>query len=188
MPNIIKNNKKIHHSNSSFILNYINYLNKERIVKYQGIQENAVMTQSKYRFFNEKINDEFEKSEKMIKKDDYFVKSKDYYNNDEDQNKFNQFVKKFGKTRIMASNSMQNLLNKRNQLNQSLRERIKYEKMIKDIVSGTLNLGHEELTSISRKAKEVLPEDFKGLEELNSIINKKQEEDKKKGKGNKNGK
>ena len=190
MPNILKSEKKIENSNCSFILDYVNYIKKERIVKYEGKHENSIMTKSKYRFFNEKINDDFEKSEKLIKKDDYFVKSKEHYNNDIDQKKFNKFVNKFGKVRMSASSSMKNLLSKRNILNQSLSEKIKYEKKVKDIISGAVNLEINELSFISNKAKEILPENFKGLDELDLIIRRKQEEEekllqKKKSNGNK---
>ena len=190
MPNILKSEKKIENSNCSFILDYVNYIKKERIVKYEGKHENSIMTRSKYRFFNDKINDDFEKSAKLIKKDDYFVKSKEHYNNDIDQKKFNKFVNKFGKVRMSASSSMKNLLSKRNILNQSLSEKIKYEKKVKDIISGAVNLEINELSFISNKAKEILPENFKGLDELDLIIRRKQEEEekllqKKKSNGNK---
>ena len=85
---------------------------------------------------------------------------------------------------------MKNLLSKRNILNQSLSEKIKYEKKVKDIISGAVNLEINELSFISNKAKEILPENFKGLDELDLIIRRKQEEEekllqKKKSNGNK---
>ena len=135
------------------------------------------MTKSKYNLMNEKINEDFEKSERIIKRDDYFVKSKEQYNNDIDQKNFNKFVNKFGKVRISASNSMKNLLNKRNILNQNLSERIKYEKKVKDIISGQLNLDLNEMSLISNRAKEILPDTFRGLDELDLIIKKKQVEE-----------
>ena len=177
MTNILKNDKKIENSNSSYILNYVNYFKKDRVIKYEGVKENSIMTKSKYNLFNEKINEDYEKSERIIKRDDYFVKSKDQYNNDIDQKNFNKFVNKFGKVRISASNSMKNLLSKRNILNQSLSERIKYEKKIKDIISGAVNLDLNEMSLISNRAKEILPETFRGLDELDLIIKKKQDEE-----------
>ena len=175
MNNIIKYEKKLKHSNSSYILNYINYFKKGRVKKYEGIHENSVLTKTKYKLFNEKINEDFEKSERIIKKNDFFAKSKEYYNNDSDQKKFKKFVNKFGTVRISASNSMKNLLDKRNILNQSLSERIKYEKKVKDIISGAITLDVNEMTMISNKAKEILPENFKGLDKLDLIIHKKKE-------------
>ena len=180
MPNIIKYEKKMEQPNSSFILNYVNYFKKDRIIKYEGVHENSILTKTKYKLINEKINEDYEKSERTIKKDDYFVKSKEHYNNDSDQNKFQKFVNKFGKVRISASNSMKNLLNKRNLLNQSLSEKIKYEKKVKDIISGNITLNVNEMSLISSRAKEILPESFKGLDELDLIIKKKKEEEEEK--------
>ena len=81
---------------------------------------------------------------------------------------------------MSASSSMKNLLSKRNILNQSLSEKIKYEKKVKDIISGNITLNVNEMSLISSRAKEILPESFKGLDELDLIIKKKKEEEEEK--------
>ena len=177
MSNIINFDKKLEKSSSSFILNYVNYFKKNRTIKQDRVKESSILTKTKYKLFNEKIIEEYEKSERLIKKADYFVKSKEHYKNDIDQHKFKKFVKKFEKIRISASNSMRNLINKRNIVNQNLSERIKYEKKVRDIISGVLNLEIDEMSSISHRAKEILPESFKGLNELDLIIKRKQDEE-----------
>ena len=178
MVNIINSEKKLKKSNSSYIINYVNYFKNSRLIKYENVRESSILTKSKYHFYSEKINDEFEKSETSRKKDDYFIKSKDQYKNDGDQIKFKKFINRFGKLRISATNSMKNLMTKRNMINKSLIERIQYEKKIKDIIAGAVNLEINEMSSISNRAKQVLPENFKGLDELDMIIKRKKEEEK----------
>lgn len=178
MVNIINSDKKMKKSNSSYIINYVNYFKNNRLIKYQNVRENSILTKSKYQFYNEKINEEFEKSETSRKKDDYFVKSKDQFKHDGDQIRFKNFINRFGKLRISASNSMKNLMIKRSMINKSLIERIKFEKKIKDIITGAVNLEVNEMSSISNRAKQVLPETFKGLDELDMIIKRKKDEEK----------
>ena len=178
MANIINSEKKMKKSKSSYIINYVNYFKNSRLIKYENVRESSILTKSKYQFYNEKINDEFEKSETSRKKDDYFVKSKDQYKNDGDQIKFKKFINRFGKLRISANNSMKNLMTKRSNINKSLIERIKFEKTIKDIITGAVNLEINEMSSISNRAKQVLPENFKGLDELDMIIKRKKEGEK----------
>jgi hypothetical protein len=178
MSSIINSEKKMKKSNSSYIINYVNYFKNSRLIKYENVRENSILTKSKYNFYNEKINDEFEKSETSRKKDDYFVKSKEQYKHDGDQIQFKKFINRFGKLRISASNNMKNLMTKRSMINKSLIERIKFEKKIKDIITGAVNLEINEMSSFSNRAKQVLPENFKGLDELDMIIKRKKEGEK----------
>ena len=87
-------------------------------------------------------------------------------------------MNKFENVRISASNSMKSLMTKRNMINKSLIERIKYEKKINDIISGAVNLEIDEMSLISDRAKQILPSGFKGLDELDLIIKTKREEEK----------
>ena len=178
MSSIINSEKKMKKSNSSYIINYVNYFKNSRLIKYENVRENSILTKSKYNFYNEKINDEFEKSETSRKKDDYFVKSKEHYKNDGDQINFKKFINRIGKLRISASNSMKNLMTKRSMINKSLIERIKFEKKIKDIITGAVNLEINEMSSFSNRAKQVLPENYKGLDELDMMIKRKKEGEK----------
>ena len=177
MSNIINSNKQLKKSNSSFVFNFVQYFNNKRTIKYEGIKESSLLDDTKYQLYNEQINEQFEKSERTVKKDDYFAKSKDCYKNDIDQINFNKFVNKFERTRLKASNSMINLIKKRNILNKNLSERIKFEKRIKDILSGSINLDFEEISSFSKRAKELLPENSKDLDDLDLLIKRKKQEE-----------
>lgn len=177
MCKIINSDRKIKKSNSTFVKKYNNCFNRNRTIRHEGGKQNSVLSDTKYRLKNEKINEDYEKSEKMIKKSDYFAKSRENYKSDADQMKFKRFVNKFEKTRFKASNSMIDLMKKRQLLNQSLTERIKFEKKIKDILSGVINLEIDEMSSISYRAKEIMPKNHKVLDELDLMIKRKQNEE-----------
>ena len=100
------------------------------------------------------------------------------HKNDGDQINFKKFINRIGKLRISASNSMKNLMTKRSMINKSLIERIKFEKKIKDIITGAVNLEINEMSSFSNRAKQVLPENYKGLDELDMMIKRKKEGEK----------
>ena len=149
------------------------------------------------------MND-FENSQKIIKKDDYFVKSKDDQN-DIDDKKFSKFLNKFGNVRLKASNSMQELFTRRNVLNKGIIDKITIEKKISEIFDFFKNkensttitekaeiklagknskliehnkseIDINEMTNVLEKAKELLPNDDKRLEELKNLIETKKEE------------
>ena len=82
--------------------------------------------------YNQKILNDFEQSQSVIKKENYFVKSQSD-KNDADDNNFNIFLNKFGRVRLKASDSMKNLMVKRNVLNKGIIDKINIEKKINEI-------------------------------------------------------
>jgi hypothetical protein len=195
MNRILKGNKKIDNYHSIYISNYMNYINQKRVIHFEGIQKNiSVLNKEFLEKYNQKILDDFDQSEKIIKQDNYFVKSKDD-NDDVDDKKFNKFLNKFGSVRIKASDSMKNLMVKRNYLNKDIIDKISIEKKLKETFDlfnnrnnnannnekGKINdKNHEldinEMNNILEKAKSILPSDDKRLEELANIINIRKEE------------
>ena len=195
MNRILKGNKKIDNYHSIYISNYMNYINQKRVIHFEGVQKNiSVLNKEFLEKYNQKILDDFDQSEKIIKQDNYFVKSKDD-NDDVDDKKFNKFLNKFGSVRIKASDSMKNLMVKRNYLNKDIIDKISIEKKIKEIFDlfnnrnnnvninekGKINdKNHEldinEMNNVLEKAKSILPIDDKRLEELANIINIRKEE------------
>ena len=205
MNRILKDNKKVDNYHSLFISNYISYINQRRVIRYQGLQKNiSVINQEMLEKYNQKILNDFENSQKIIKKDDYFVKSKDDQN-DIDDKKFSKFLNKFGNVRLKASNSMQELFTRRNVLNKGIIDKITIEKKISEIFDFFKNkensttitekaeiksagknskliehnkseIDINEMTNVLEKAKELLPSDDKRLEELKNLIETKKEE------------
>ena len=133
MNHILKNIKKVNNVRSLFISNYINYINQQRVIKYQGLQKNiSVINDEFLEKYNQKILNDFEQSQSVIKKENYFVKSQSD-KNDADDNNFNIFLNKFGRVRLKASDSMKNLMVKRNMLNKGIIDKINIEKKINEI-------------------------------------------------------
>ena len=133
MNHILKNIKKVNNVRSLFISNYINYINQQRVIKYQGLQKNiSVINDEFLEKYNQKILSDFEQSQSVIKKENYFVKSQSD-KNDADDNNFNIFLNKFGRVRLKASDSMKNLMVKRNMLNKGIIDKINIEKKINEI-------------------------------------------------------
>ena len=134
MNHILKNIKKVDNVRSLFISNYINYINKERVIHYQGLQKNiSVINEEFLEKYNQKILSDFEQSQNIIKKENYFVKSQND-KNDADDNNFNIFLNKFGRVRLKASESMKNLMVKRNMLNKGIIDKINIDKKINEIL------------------------------------------------------
>ena len=196
MNRILNGNKKIDNYHSIYISNYMNYINQKRVIHFEGIQKNiSVLNKEFLEKYNQKILDDFDQSEKIIKQDNYFVKSKDD-NDDVDDKKFNKFLNKFGSVRIKASDSMKNLMVKRNYLNKDIIGKISIEKKMKEIFDSFSNrnnnannnnekakindknndLDINEMNNVLEKAKGILPSDDKRLEELANIINIRKEE------------
>ena len=193
MNKILKGNKKIDNYHSLYISNYMNYINQKRVIHFEGIQKNiSILSKEFLEKYNQKIIDDFEQSEKIIKQDNYFVKSKDD-TDDIDDKKFNKFLNKFGSVRIKASDSMKNLMVKRNYLNKDITDKIFIEKKMKEIFELFNNrtnvsnnekapkvdkneLDVNEITKVYEKAKEILPSTDKRLEELSNIIDIRKEE------------
>ena len=201
MNRILKGNKKIDNYHSLFISNYMNYINQKRVIHYEGLQKNiSVLDKESLDKYNQKILDDFDQSEKIIKQENYFVKSKDD-TDDIDDKKFNKFLNKFGSVRIKASDSMKNLMVKRNYLNKDITDKISVEKKIKEIFdlfnnrvvltnnndkdkdkdkSQKLEKNNEldvnEMMNVYEKAKEILPSSDKRLEELANMIDIRKEE------------
>jgi hypothetical protein len=124
MNHILKDNKKVDNYHSLFISNYINYIKQKRVIRYEGIQKNiSVINDEFLEKYNQKILNDYEQSEKVIKKENYFVKSKND-KNDADDNNFHVFLNKFGKVRLKASDSMKDLIVKRNVLNKGIIDKI----------------------------------------------------------------
>ena len=170
--NKIDNNK----CHSLYVTNYMNYINKNRVIHYEGLNKNiSVLDKELIDQFNKKINNEFNESEKIIKQDNYFVKSKDDLDDVDDKN-FNKFLNKFGKVRIRASDSMKNLITKRNFLNRDLIEKIKTENKIKDIIENKDSWDLDKIIKVYESAKEILPSDYESFGELERIIEIKKEE------------
>ena len=124
------------------------------------------------------------------------MKSKDDAD-DIDDKKFNKFLNKFGSVRIRASDSMKNLMLKRNYLNKDIVDKITIEKKLKDIFElfnnrlnnnnqsekdkvvkneKTNELDINEMINVLEKAKEILPSSDKRLEELANMIDIRKEE------------
>ena len=193
MNRILKGNKKIDNYHSIYISNYMNYINQKRVIHFEGLQKNiSILSKEFLEKYNQKIIDEFDQSEKIIKQDNYFVKSKDD-TDDIDDKKFNKFLNKFGSVRIKASDSMKNLMVKRNYLNKDIIDKITIEKKIKDIFELFNNRANasnnekgpkidknepdiNEMTNVLEKAKEILPSSDKRLEELSNMIEIRKEE------------
>ena len=194
MNRILKGNKKIDNYHSIYISNYMNYINQKRVIHFEGLQKNiSVLNKEFLDKYNQKILDDFDQSEKIIKQDNYFVKSKDD-NDDIDDKKFNKFLNKFGSVRIKASDSMKNLMVKRNYLNKDIIDKISIEKKIKDIfelfnnraninnnekgvkIDKNNELDINEMNNVLEKAKEILPPSDKRLEELSNMIDIRKEE------------
>ena len=199
MNKILKGNKKIDNYHSIYISNYMNYINQKRVIHFEGIQKNvSVLNKEFLEKYNQKILDDFDQSEKIIKQDNYFVKSKDD-NDDIDDKKFNKFLNKFGSVRIKASDSMKNLMVKRNYLNKDIIDKISIEKKMKEIFDlfnnrnntvGNNNSNNEkgkiidkkeeldinEMNNVLEKAKSILSNDDKRLEELANMIEIRKEE------------
>ena len=203
MNRILKDNTKVNNSHSLFISNYMNYIKQKRVIRYQGLQKNiSVINQEFLEKYNQKILSDFENSEKIIKKENYFVKSKDD-KDDVDDKKFNKFLNKFGNVRLKASDSMRDLMVKRNVLNKGFIDKIAIEKKMNEIFEffrareNSLNTNEKneikkneknakadnkndidinEMTSVLEKAKELLPSDDKRLGELANLIEAKKEE------------
>jgi len=180
MNRILKENKKIENCHSIYISNYMNYIN----------QNISVLNKDEIEKFNKKILNDFDQSEKIIKQDNYFVKSKDD-NDDIDDKKFNRFLNKFGSVRIKASDSMKNLMVKRNYLNKDIVDRISIERKLKEIfdmyksssnaskdasMTTKVDMDINDMMNTLEKAKEILPSSDSRLEELASIIEMKKEE------------
>ena len=172
----------------------MNYINQKRVIHFEGIQKNiSVLNKEFLDKYNQKILDNFEQSEKIIKQDNYFVKSKDD-TDDIDDKKFNKFLNKFGNVRIKASDSMKNLMVKRNYLNKDIIDKISIEKKIKEIfelfnnrtninnnekgakIDKNNELDINEMNSVLEKAKAILPSTDKRLEELANMIEIRKEE------------
>ena len=172
----------------------MNYINQKRVIHFEGLQKNiSVLNKEFLDKYNQKILDDFDQSEKIIKQDNYFVKSKDD-NDDIDDKKFNKFLNKFGSVRIKASDSMKNLMVKRNYLNKDIIDKISIEKKIKDIfelfnnraninnnekgvkIDKNNELDINEMNNVLEKAKEILPSSDKRLEELANMIEIRKEE------------
>ena len=190
MNRIIKGDKKVENYHSLYISNYMDYINQKRVVHYEGIQKNAsVLNKETLEKLNQKILNDYEQSEKVIKKENYFVKSKDD-NDDIDDKKFNKFLNKFGSVRVKASDSMKCLMVKRNYLNKDIVDRITCERKMKeifDIYKNTSNTSHNvtniktdidlnEMINIYEKSKGILPSSDSRLEDLANIIEIKKEE------------
>ena len=191
MNRILKENKKIENCHSIYISNYMNYINQNRVIHYEGLQKNiSVLNKDEIEKFNKKILNDFDQSEKIIKQDNYFVKSKDD-NDDIDDKKFNRFLNKFGSVRIKASDSMKNLMVKRNYLNKDIVDRISIERKLKEIfdmyksssnaskdasMTTKVDMDINDMMNTLEKAKEILPSSDSRLEELASIIEMKKEE------------
>ena len=196
MNRILKGNKKMESYHSLFISNYMNYINQKRVLHFEGLQKNvSILNQEFLDKYNQKILDDYDQSEKIIKQDNYFVKSKDDAD-DPDDKKFNKFLNKFGSVRIKASDSMKSLMIKRNYLNRDIMDKIAIEKKIKDIFevfnnrSNTNTIEKDKITKIDKnndidineminvyeKAKDLLPSSDKRLEELANLIDIRKEE------------
>ena len=196
MNRILKGNKKIDNCHSLYISNYMNYINQKRVIHYEGIKKNvSILDKESLDKYNQKILDDFDQSERIIKQDNYFVKSKDD-TDDVDDKKFNKFLNKFGSVRIKASDSMKNLMVKRNYLNKDITDKISIEKKIKEIfdlfnnrvvlTSNEKEKGPKveknnepdvnEMINVLEKAKEILPSSDKRLEELANMIDIRKEE------------
>ena len=201
MNRILKENKNIDSYHSLYISNYMNYINQKRVIKYQGIQKNiSTLNQEFIEKYNQKILNDFEKSEKIIKAENYFVKSRSD-KDDIDDNRFHKFLNKFGSVRIKASDSMKDLIVKRNVLNKGIIDKIAVEKKINEIFEfyknkENTNITNEknekgkadknkvdhneydmnEMTNTLEKAKELLPSDDKRIEELAHLIEVRKEE------------
>jgi hypothetical protein len=191
MNRILKENKKIENCHSIYISNYMNYINQNRVIHYEGLQKNiSVLNKDEIEKFNKKILSDFDQSEKIIKQDNYFVKSKDD-NDDIDDKKFNRFLNKFGSVRIKASDSMKNLMVKRNYLSKDIVDRISIERKLKEIfdmyksssnaskdasMTTKVDMDINDMVNTLEKAKEILPSSDSRLEELASIIEMKKEE------------
>jgi hypothetical protein len=191
MNRILKENKKIENCHSIYISNYMNYINQNRVIHYEGLHKNiSVLNKDEVEKFNKKIINDFDQSEKIIKQDNYFVKSKDD-NDDIDDKKFNRFLNKFGSVRIKASDSMKNLMVKRNYLNKDIVDRISIERKLKEIfdmyksssnaskdasITTKMEMDINDMVHTLEKAKEILPSSDSRLDELANIIEMKKEE------------
>ena len=204
MNHILRDNKKVDNYHALYISNYMSYINQKRVIRYEGLQKNiSILNQEFLEKYNQKILNDFENSQKIIKKDNYFVKSKED-ENDIDDKKFSKFLNKFGNVRLKASDSMKHLMSKRNILNKGIIDKIAIEKKINDIFEffknkesnlntqekneikkneknakidhGKNEIDINEMTNVLEKAKELLPSDDKRLEELKHLIETKKEE------------
>ena len=190
MNKILKRNKKIEKFHSLYITNYMNYINQKRVIHFEGVQKNAsILDKETFDKFNQKIINDFEQSEKIVKKENYFVKSRDDID-DIDDKKFNKFLTKYGSVRIKASDSMKNLMMKRNYLSRDMVDRIICERKMREIFdlynnnSNSINIGSNnkldidinEMINVLEKAKEIFPSSDSRLEELANIIENKKEE------------
>ena len=202
MNHILKDKKKVDNYHSLFISNYINYIKQKRVIHYEGLQKNiSVINDEFLEKYNQKILSDYEQSEKTIKKENYFVKSKND-KNDADDNKFNIFLNKFGNIRLKASDSMKNLIVRRNVLNKGIIDRINIEKKINEILeyfksrenslvtneknekgkniktdlSNKSDMDINEMINVLEKAKELLDKNDKRLEELGRLIEIRKEE------------
>ena len=203
MNRILKDNKKIDNYHSLFISNYVNYINQKRVIHYGGLQKNiSILNQEFLEKYSQKILNDFETSEKNIKKENYFVKSKEDKNDIDDKN-FNKFLNKFGKVRLKASDSMKNLMVRRNVLNKGFIDKIAIEKKMNEIFElfksrdnslittnekndkkdknnkaeiNKFDIDINEMINVLEKAKELLPGDDKRLEEMTRLIEIRKEE------------
>ena len=202
MNHILKDKKKVDNYHSLFISNYINYIKQKRVIHYEGLQKNiSVINDEFLEKYNQKILSDYEQSEKTIKKENYFVKSKND-KNDADDNKFNIFLNKFGNIRLKASDSMKNLIVRRNVLNKGIIGKINIEKKINEILeyfksrenslvtneknekgkniktdlSNKSDMDINEMINVLEKAKELLDKNDKRLEELERLIEIRKEE------------
>ena len=203
MNRILKDNKKIDNYHSLFISNYVNYINQKRVIHYGGLQKNiSILNQEFLEKYSQKILNDFETSEKNIKKENYFVKSKEDKNDTDDKN-FNKFLNKFGKVRLKASDSMKNLMVRRNVLNKGFIDKIAIEKKMNEIFElfksrdnslittnekndkkdknnkaeiNKFDIDINEMINVLEKAKELLPGDDKRLEEMTRLIEIRKEE------------
>jgi hypothetical protein len=193
MNRILKGNKKNESYHSLYISNYMNYINQKRVIHFEGLQKNiSILNKEFLDKYNQKIIDDFDRSEKIIKQENYFVKSKDDAD-DPDDKKFSKFLTKFGSVRIKASDSMKDLMSKRHYLNKDLVDKIAIEKKIKDILeafnnrlntntnekeksSKSYDIDINEIINVYEKAKELLSSSDTRLEELANIIDIRKEE------------